>query len=197
MRQERHAGYEVKALSNLIRRKVWELSGQPECDAFTEMQGMLLGFLCHNRDQEIFQKDLEEAFYIRRSTASRLLKRLEEEGFVMRCSVSRDARLKQVMATPKAEALNQQIASRITQVEAALTKGIGAEELQQFMMTIAKMKQNLMENWKKQMTLTWLCMISSKNMRQSIRESYSMATDIQTNGWRKPKDVVFRISNPW
>ena len=95
MRQERHAGYEVKALSNLIRRKVWELSGQPECDAFTEMQGMLLGFLCHNRDQEIFQKDLEEAFYIRRSTASRLLKRLEEEGFVMRCSVSRDARLKQ------------------------------------------------------------------------------------------------------
>lgn len=41
----------------------------------------------------------------------------------------RDARLKQVMATPKAEALNQQIASRITQVEAALTKGIGAEEL--------------------------------------------------------------------
>ena len=38
MRQERHAGYEVKALSNLIRRKVWELSGQPECDAFTEMQ---------------------------------------------------------------------------------------------------------------------------------------------------------------
>ena len=33
MRQERHAGYEVKALSNLIRRKVWELSGQPECDA--------------------------------------------------------------------------------------------------------------------------------------------------------------------
>ena len=145
MRQERHAGYEVKALSNLIRRKVWELPGQPECDAFTEMQGMLLGFLCHNRDQEIFQKDLEEAFYIRRSTASRLLKRLEEEGFVMRCSVSRDARLKQVMATPKAEALNQQIASRITQVEAALTKGIGAEELQQFMMTIAKMKQNLME----------------------------------------------------
>ena len=80
MRQERHAGYEVKALSNLIRRKVWELSGQPECDAFTEMQGMLLGFLCHNRDQEIFQKDLEEAFYIRRSTASRLLKRLEEES---------------------------------------------------------------------------------------------------------------------
>ena len=51
-----------------------------------------------------------------------------------------------LLPTPEqAQALNQQIASRITQVEAALTKGIGAEELQQFMMTIAKMKQNLME----------------------------------------------------
>lgn len=44
MRQERHAGYEVKALSNLIRRKVWELSGQPECDVFTEMQGCFWDF---------------------------------------------------------------------------------------------------------------------------------------------------------
>lgn len=63
----------------------------------------------------------------------------------MRCSVSRDARLKQVMATPKAEALNQQIASRITQVEAALTKGIGAEELPAVHDDHRKMKQNLME----------------------------------------------------
>ena len=69
MRQERHAGYEVKALSNLIRRKVWELSGQPECDAFTEMQGMLLGFLCHNRDQEIFQKDLEPLYRVQAAEA--------------------------------------------------------------------------------------------------------------------------------
>ena len=50
MRQERHAGYEVKALSNLIRRKVWELSGMLRTAQITGMQGMLLGFLCHNRD---------------------------------------------------------------------------------------------------------------------------------------------------
>ncbi len=40
MRRERHIGYEIKALSNLMRRKMWEQAGRPDCDEFTEMQGM-------------------------------------------------------------------------------------------------------------------------------------------------------------
>ena len=145
MRRERHIGYEIKALSNLMRRKMWEQAGRPDCDEFTEMQGMLLGFLCRNRDQEIFQKTLEEVFSIRRSTASRLLKNMEAEGLIVRLPVSRDARLKRVMVTPKAEALNQQAAIRIQYVEAALTRGLTQAELDQFMATVEKLKHNLTE----------------------------------------------------
>ena len=145
MRRERHIGYEIKALSNLMRRKMWEQAGRPDCDEFTEMQGMVLGFLCRNRDQEIFQKTLEEGFSIRRSTASRLLKNMEAEGLIVRLPVSRDARLKRVMVTPKAEALNQQAAIRIQYVEAALTRGLTQAELDQFMATVEKLKHNLTE----------------------------------------------------
>ena len=145
MRRERHIGYEIKALSNLMRRKMWEQAGRPDCDEFTEMQGMLLGFLCRNRDQEIFQKTLEEVFSIRRSTASRLLKNMEAEGLIVRLPVSRDARLKRVMVTPKAEALNQQAAVRIQHVESALTRGLTQAELDQFMATVEKLKHNLTE----------------------------------------------------
>ena len=144
MRRERHIGYEIKALSNLMRRKVWEQSGMPECDEFTEMQGMLLGFLCRNRDQEIFQKTLEEVFSIRRSTASRLLKQMEAEGLILRLPVSRDARLKRVTTTPKADALCQQVMERIDNVEAALTRGLTREEIDQFLATVEKLKRNLM-----------------------------------------------------
>ena len=143
MRRERHVGYEIKALSNLLRRKMWEQAGQPDCDEFTEMQGMLLGFLCRNRDQEIFQKNLEEVFSIRRSTASRLLKQMEADGLIIRLPVSRDARLKRVMVTPKAEALTQQVSSRIQYVEAALTRGLTQAEIDQFMETVEKLKYNL------------------------------------------------------
>lgn len=144
MRQERHVGYEIKALSNLLRRKVLEITGSTDGDDFTEMQVKLLGFLCHNRDQEVFQKDIEEAFYIRRSTASRLLKRLEAQGFVIRQSVERDARLKRVTTTPKADALYQDIMERISSVESLLTRGLSHAEVEQFLSTVEKLKQNLM-----------------------------------------------------
>ena len=143
MRRERHIGYEIKALSNLMRRNIWEQSGLPEGDEFTEMQGMLLGFLCRNRDQEIFQKTLEEVFSIRRSTASRLLKQMEAEGLILRLPVSRDARLKRVTVTPKAEALNQQATARIQSMEDMLTQGVSQEELDQFRATLEKLKANL------------------------------------------------------
>lgn len=145
MHQEQHVGYEIKALANLLRRKVLETTtGTPEGDEFTEMQAKILGFLCHNRDQEVCQKDIEEAFYIRRSTASRLLKRLEAEGFIVRQSVSRDARLKQVSTTPKADALFQEINKRISHVEQTLTRGLSQQEIEQFLATVEKLKQNLM-----------------------------------------------------
>ena len=144
MRQERHLGYEIKALSNLLRRKVLESAGSGEGDDFTEMQVKVLGFLAQNRDQEICQKDIEEAFYIRRSTASRLLKRLEAQGFIVRQSVERDARLKRVTTTPKADALCQQVMERIDHVETMLTKGLTQEETDRFLATVEKLKRNLM-----------------------------------------------------
>ncbi len=144
MRQERHLGYEIKALSNLLRRKVLESAGTRDGDDFTEMQVKVLGFLAQNRDQEICQKDIEEAFYIRRSTASRLLKRLEAQGFIIRQAVERDARLKQVVTTPKADALFQQVMERIDSVECLLTQGLTQEEIQQFLATVEKLKQNLL-----------------------------------------------------
>lgn len=144
MRQERHMGYEIKALSNLLRRKVLESAGSGEGDDFTEMQVKVLGFLAQNRDQEICQKDIEEAFYIRRSTASRLLKRLEAQGFIVRQSVERDARLKRVTTTPKADALCQQVMERIDHVETMLTKGLTQEEIDRFLATVEKLKRNLM-----------------------------------------------------
>ena len=144
MRQERHVGYEIKALSNLLRRKVLESAGTHDGDEFTEMQVKVLGFLAHNRDQEICQKDIEEAFYIRRSTASRLLKRLEGQGFIVRQAVERDARLKQVVPTPKADALCQQVMERIDSVEGMLTRGLSQAGVDQFLATVEKLKQNLM-----------------------------------------------------
>ncbi len=146
MEQVKRVGYEIKALSNLMRRRIWEnLHIEAHCDMYTEMQGMIVGVLCRNTQHEIFQKDLEQIFYIRRSTASRLLKKMEQDGLIIRRSVARDARLKQVLPTQMAFDQYQQIQERIEAMEGSLTQGISNQEIEQFMITVEKLKKNLME----------------------------------------------------
>ena len=146
MEQVKRVGFEIKALSNLMRRRIWEnLHVEGHCDMYTEMQGMIIGVLCRNTQQEIFQKDLEQIFYIRRSTASRLLKKMEQDGFIVRKSVERYARLKQVLPTQMAFDQYQQVQERIEAMEGSLTQGISNQEVEQFMLTVEKLKRNLME----------------------------------------------------
>ena len=126
MQHERYVGYEIKALSNLLRRRLWGPADHR-----------------HSQGREIYQKDLERALCIRSSTASRLLKRLEDEGLVQRSMGVRDARMKRITPTLRAQALNQEAERRIAATEATLTRGISQEEIDQFLAIAEKLKQNL------------------------------------------------------
>ena len=126
MQHERYVGYEIKALSNLLRRRLWGPADHPQ-SMLTEIEGVLIGYLCHSQGREIYQKDLERALCIRSSTASRLLKRLEDEGLVQRSMGVRDARMKRITPTLRAQALNQEAERRIAATEATLTRGISQE----------------------------------------------------------------------
>lgn len=65
----------------------------------TSMQMSVIDFLTLFKDQEMFQKDIEHEFNIRRSTASTLLKRMEDKGLLRRVESNKDARQKQVILT--------------------------------------------------------------------------------------------------
>ena len=66
MQHERYVGFEIKALSNLLRRRLMSTAEHPQ-GMLTEIEGVLIGYLCHNKKQEIYQKDLEQIFCIRSS----------------------------------------------------------------------------------------------------------------------------------
>ncbi|TPR39562.1 MarR family winged helix-turn-helix transcriptional regulator [Apilactobacillus micheneri] len=75
----------------------------------TSTQMSIIDFLRLNKQKEIFQKDIEEEFYIQRSTASVLLKRMENKQLIKRISSSIDARKKQVILTDKSLKLQSKI----------------------------------------------------------------------------------------
>ena len=58
MQHERYVGYEIKALSNLLRRRLWGPADHPQ-SMLTEIEGVLIGYLCHSQGREHSFSDLE------------------------------------------------------------------------------------------------------------------------------------------
>ena len=92
MKQQRAIGFEIKCLSNMIRRKLDTTFSSPEFDGLTGTQNAMMGYIMdHEETQDIFQKDIEEEFNIRRSSATVMLQGLyPAHTDRKRCTVKKD-----------------------------------------------------------------------------------------------------------
>ena len=131
----------VGKLSNKLRRQLDMLSSRKE---FSGSQGRTLHFLLA-QTEDVFQKDIEEEYGIRPSTASQLLKQMEKNGLIVRESVSYDNRLKKIVLTEKALKYKGQVVDDLTRLEETLVQGVSQEELNMFFHVIRKMTDNLSE----------------------------------------------------
>lgn len=138
-------GGQLRQLSNLIKRRVDEALVRAGINQVTEMQGRMLGYIAHCQDQPVFQRDLEEEFRIRRSTATGILQLLEEKGLLERRPVEWDARLKQLCLTSKALAVHQAIETQIRLVEDDLLSCLTLEEQKQLCSILSKLRRHLEE----------------------------------------------------
>lgn len=131
----------INVLSHHLRRQ----SVVPaENDALTPMQRHILSYiLMASLCRDIYQKDVEEEFQIRRSTATGILQLMERKGFICRESVQKDARCKRIIPTPKAEAFRARIVSQIGMVEKRLKEGISQKDLLICTAVLQKMLWNL------------------------------------------------------
>ncbi|MGN0969776.1 MAG: MarR family winged helix-turn-helix transcriptional regulator [Evtepia sp.] len=137
----RSAARYVGKLSNKLRRKLDMLSSRAE---FSGSQGRTLHFLLA-QTEDVFQKDIEEEYSIRPSTATELLKQMEKNGLILRQPVPYDNRLKRIVLTDKALTYRQQVVEDLTALEETLVSGISEEDLEVFFNVIEKMMDNLSE----------------------------------------------------
>lgn len=138
-------GYEVKKLARRIDRSMEAFAAKHSGGALTGMNGWILQFLFRRRESDVFQKDVEAAFRIRRSTATAFLQHMEAAGYIERVPVSYDARLKKIVLTEKALALHAAMDEAAKLFEKRLTKGFSEEELAAFDSYIARFLDNLKE----------------------------------------------------
>lgn len=143
MNEKRSVGFEFKVISNLIKRQIDKSANIQYLDSLTGTNGWIIGFLAENDNKEIFQRDLEEQFSIRRSTASSILKLMEAKGFIIRIPVAYDARLKRIVLTQKSYEIHEVISKDMEKIELKLINGLSEEELSVFFRVVDKIKNNI------------------------------------------------------
>ena len=106
-----------------------------------------------NRGRDVFQRDIEKAFSISRSTVTVTLQLMEKNGLICRESVAQDARLKRIVLTQKAVDLHRQIEEDISGFEEMLAQGIPDEDQETFLRVAQKMRENLGDD----ISQKWTC----------------------------------------
>lgn len=137
----RSAARYVGKLSNKIRRRIDSFSSKKNLSG---SQGKVLHFILA-QTEDVFQKDIEEEYSLRPSSATELLKQMEKNGLIRREQTAYDARLKRIIPTEKAEAFKDQVIEDLTTLEEEITRGIDPEKLEIFYQVVEQMMKNLSE----------------------------------------------------
>lgn len=137
-------GVEVKKLNNLIKRRIIKSCIETNVDKMGA-GGFVIGFIAES-DKIVYQKDIEKEFKIRRSTATAILKRLENEGLLKRVGEVDDKRLKRISLTTKAIQLYEEFILHSKQVEDELSSVLTKCEREEFLKIINKLQLRLERN---------------------------------------------------
>ncbi len=144
MHRKRTVSFTIRSLSNIIRRRIDDLS-DVAVSGMTGMHGAIIGFVCGNLEQgrDVFQRDIEREFKIRRSTATGILKLMEKNGLLTRVPISGDGRMKKIILTDKAMATFELIDKHMRHIDEMATKGLTEEEIAAFYDITDKIRANL------------------------------------------------------
>ena len=143
MKKKPYISMELHSLANMAGRYMDNNSHKKLVDSMTGTNGWILAVLDHNKDKDIFQKDLEEWFGITRSTVSKVVNLMVQKGLVERTSVDYDARLKKLSLSEKSKKLTDYMHEDHEKMEEVLMTGFSDDEKKQLQSYIDRMKNNL------------------------------------------------------
>lgn len=121
------------------------MSNKENSGGTTQVQRWIIRYLSENRDKDVFQKDLEIRFSVRRSTMTSILQLMEKNGLIIKQEVPTDRRLKKLILTDAAMEGQETMKRRIDELEQKMRRGISDEELDAFFATAEKIGKNLEE----------------------------------------------------
>lgn len=149
MKREDTIGLRVRELSLAIKNA--KPCGRGQTDdgkenskgSVTKLHGWVIGYLYEHRDQNVYQRDIEKLFSVKRPTMTAILQLMEKNGLIERVRDENDARLKKITLTPDALKIHEYHEREIERFELKLREGISESELNTFFAVIDKLKENI------------------------------------------------------
>lgn len=136
--------FQLHHLSNLLKRRMEHSALSLHMDDnVTRNNGWILNYLAHHSERDIYQKDIENDFGIRRSTVSKVIRLMEEKGLLCREAVPNDARLKKLTLTPEGKKLQAAIEREQQKTEQLLRQAVSEEELEIFFQVMEKFRKSI------------------------------------------------------
>ncbi|MGR3741175.1 MarR family winged helix-turn-helix transcriptional regulator [Companilactobacillus sp. DQM5] len=131
----------IKVLSNQISRDINTFALQFK---LTGTQIQILDFLNnYSANEHVFQKDVEKEFNIRRSTATNILKNMEEKNLIKRTTYSRDSRLKIIEVQKSGKDIQKEISKFLSDTDSKILNSLGAFERRSFIKSLRKIPEKI------------------------------------------------------
>lgn len=140
---KKYIGLELSKTNNMIWRRWMKSNCKRELDDVTGKNGWIIAYIASQGDKEVFQRDIEEEFSIRRSTVSSIVQLMEKKGLITREGVEFDARLKKLVLTPKAKEIYEKMIEQFRINEEVLRQDISFDELEVFFSVLGKIRNNV------------------------------------------------------
>lgn len=122
---ENALGIAIKKANNALARDTAHFAKQL---GLTEMQASSINYIAdHENQQDVFQRDLEHEFNIRKATASSLVTTMVTKDLLIRVAATNDARYKRLLLTPKARQLAAEIEAFFEASERRMQRLLGAD----------------------------------------------------------------------
>ena len=139
-----HFGALLNQTSRLIRRALDARINVEVSSELSGVRGMVLGDIvrAERQGRDVYQRDIEQWFNIRRSSVTAMLQGMEQSGFITREVVAKDARLKSLVPTEKGRQCAAAIHQCISDFEHDLQNGVSAQELEAIQGTLHKLIEN-------------------------------------------------------
>lgn len=139
---------EIKSLHTHMIRKLFCSVKIGKCSRPKPLQIAILAFLIENKDEVIYQKDLENEFQISKAAISDVLNTMENNNMLKKVQEENDARKKRILLTDESYENYKNMESEKQEAIDSILKDISKEDLEKFIEVAEKLKENMKKEGK-------------------------------------------------